>query len=97
MTLPLYKRDRGVPEKAGDAADEKRLRTLKDRIPITGLMVEAREMENELHPPPQGCFRKPFLDSRTFDLDFDLDLDLERNLAKKIANFSAIFDENFEH
>ena len=41
MTLPLYKRDGGVPEKAGDAADEKRLRTLKDRIPITGLMVEA--------------------------------------------------------
>ena len=41
MPLPLYKRDRGVPEKTGDAADEKRLRTLKDRIPITGLMVEA--------------------------------------------------------
>ena len=41
LPLPLYKRDRGVPEKAGDAADEKRLRTLKDRIPITGLMVEA--------------------------------------------------------
>ena len=29
-------------------------------------------MENELHPPPQGCFRKPFLDSRTLDLDLDL-------------------------
>ena len=41
MPLPLYKRVRGVPEKAGDAADEKRLRTLKDRIPITGLMVVA--------------------------------------------------------
>ena len=50
-------------------------------------------MENELHPPPQGCFRKPFLDSRTLDLD----LDLERNLAKQIAKISAIFDENFEH
>ena len=50
-------------------------------------------MENELHPPPQGCFRKPFLDSRTLDLD----LDLERNLAKKLAKFSAIFDEIFEH
>ena len=41
MPLPLYKRDGGVPERTGDAADEKRLRTLKDRIPITGLMVEA--------------------------------------------------------
>ena len=41
MPLPLYKRDGGVPEKTGGAADEKRLRTLKDRIPITGLMVEA--------------------------------------------------------
>ena len=41
MPLPLYKRDGGVPERTGDAADEKRLQTLKDRIPIAGLMVEA--------------------------------------------------------
>ena len=37
MPLPLYKRDRGVPgkkkKKTGGAADEQRLRTLKDRIP----------------------------------------------------------------
>ena len=49
-------------------------------------------MENELHPPPQGCFRKPFLDSRTLDLDLDL-----AKFGEKISKFSAIFDENFEH
>ena len=42
---------------------------------------------------PSRLFSKPFLDSRTFDLD----LDLERNLEKKLTKFSAIFDENFEH
>ena len=49
-------------------------------------------MENELHPPPQGFFRKPFLDSRTLDLDLDL-----ARFGEKMENFSAIFDENFEH
>ena len=49
-------------------------------------------MENELHPPPQGCFRKPFLDSRTLDLDLDL-----AKFGEKMAKISAIFDENFEH
>ena len=50
-------------------------------------------MEKRATSSPSGLFSKPFLDSRTFDLD----LDLERNLAKKLATFSAIFDENFEH
>ena len=44
-------------------------------------------MENELHPPPQGCFRKPFLDSRTLDLDLDLDL------AKFGEKISKIFSD----
>ena len=41
MTLPLYKRDRGVPGRKPETLPARRLRTLKDRIPITGLMVEA--------------------------------------------------------
>ena len=41
LPLPLYKRDRGVPGRKPETLPERRLRTLKDRIPITGLMVEA--------------------------------------------------------
>ena len=47
-------------------------------------------MENELHPPPQGCFRKPFLDSRTLDLDLDLDLDLAK-FGEKISKIFSDF------
>ena len=41
LPLPLYKRDRGVPGRKPETLPARRLRTLKDRIPITGLMVEA--------------------------------------------------------
>ena len=43
-------------------------------------------MENELHPPPQGCFRKPFLDSRTLDLDLDL-AEFGEKISKIFSDF----------
>ena len=44
------------------------------------------------HPPPKGCFRKPFLDSRTLDLDLDL-----AEFGEKNVKISEIFEQNFEH
>ena len=43
-------------------------------------------MENELHPPPQGCFENPFLDSRTFDLDLDL-AKIGEKISKSVSDF----------
>ena len=57
--------------------------------------------KDELHPPPQGCFRKPFLDSRTLDLDLDsrtldLDLDLGKFGEKIGKNFSDFEKKSIE-
>ena len=45
-------------------------------------------MENELHPLPQGCFRKPFLDSRTAKVGTNLSFETVVVLAR---SFFPIF------